>query len=214
MAVLQFVFTKIIALDVPDFAAFIYSGVLPWVWFSTSIQTGATALTDNRDLVRTPFFMRPLLPVVITCTNFLLYLFALPVLLALLLFEGLPLTGALVTLPAIWLVLGILTLAVTVLIAAIGILVRDVQHLLGVVLTFWFYLTPIFYDVADIPRDVARWFSFNPLVPVVEAHRNVTLHGRWPNWTDLALWTVIGLIVLAISLAIFRALEDVFIEEA
>lgn len=214
VVVLQFVFTKIIALGVPHFAAYIYSGLLPWVWFSAAVQTGATALTDNRDLVRTPFFTRPLLPVVIMCTNFLLYLFALPVLIALIVYEGLPLNSSLVVLPAIWLVLGVLTLAVTVFIAAIGVLVRDIQHLLGVLITFWFYLTPIFYDIKELPPDVMRWLALNPMVDIVAAHRDVTLYGRAPNWDDLAYWMLVGLVALGTSLLVFRSLEDAFIEEA
>jgi ABC-type polysaccharide/polyol phosphate export permease len=214
VAVLQFVFTRILPLSTPNFSVFLYSGLLPWVWFSSAVLTGATALTDNRDLVRTPFFARPLLPAVITCTNFLLYLFAFPVLLALILVNGLPLTRALVALPAIWIVQGILTLGFTVLIAAIGVLVRDVQHLMGVVMMFWFYLTPIFYDVRQLPPDQARWFSLNPMTAIVSAHRDVTLYGRFPDWRELAYWGLISSAILGVSLLIFRTLEDAFIEEA
>jgi lipopolysaccharide transport system permease protein len=214
VVVLQFVFTRILSLATPNFSAFIYSGLLPWVWFSAAVLTGATTLTDNRDLVRTPFFAKPLLPGVITCTNFLLYLFALPVLLALIVADGLPLTRALVALPAIWIVQAILTLGFTVLIAAIGVFIRDVQHLMGVVMVFWFYLTPIFYDAKQVPPDAARWFSLNPMTAIVSAHRNVTLYGRFPDWRELGYWGLISAGLLTVSLLVFRALEDAFIEEA
>jgi lipopolysaccharide transport system permease protein len=212
--ILEFVFSKVLTVGVPNFGAFIYSGLLPWVWFSTAVQSGSSTLSENRDLVRTPFFAKALLPGVVVCTNFLLYLFAFPVLLLLLVSDEVAVTGALVALPAIWLVQAILTLGVTVFIAAIGVLVRDVQHLMGVVLLFWFYLTPIFYSLEQVPPESARWFLMNPMAPIVTAHRDVTLFGRFPDWVQLGYWTLGGVAMLVTSLLIFRALEDAFIEEA
>ena|SRR5260221_609478 len=214
VVVLQLVFTRILTFGTPHFGAFMYSAMLPWVWFASSVQTSATTLADNRDLVRTPFFSKPMLPGAVTCTNFLLYLFALPVLFGLMLWEGIPLTRALASLPVIWIIQGVLVLGFTVFIAAIGILFRDVQHLMGVVLTFWFYLTPIFYDLKQVPPDLARWFSLNPMAAIVSAHRGVMLEGQVPNWGALGLWALIGPLILAASVAMFRQLEDVFIDKA
>lgn len=211
--VLQVVFTRILPFPIPHFAAFMYSALLPWVWFQSAVQTSATTLSDHRDLVRTPFFAKPMLPGAVTCTNFLLYLCALPVLFGLMLANGLPFTPALAALPVIWIVQAILTLGFTVFISAIGILVRDVQHLMGVVLMLWFYLTPIFYDQTQLPPELARWFSLNPMAAVVSAHRDVLLHGQVPNFPQLAMWGLIGVTFLAASLFMFRQLEDAFIDE-
>jgi ABC-type polysaccharide/polyol phosphate export permease len=129
-------------------------------------------------------------------------------------FDGVPITRALIALPAIWLVQGLLTFAVSVFIAAVSVLARDVQHLIGVVLLFWFYLTPIFYDLAQVPRELASWFSWNPLVPIVAAHRAVTLYGRFPDWIQLGYWALAAVAFVAVSLVVFRSLEDMFVEEA
>jgi ABC-type polysaccharide/polyol phosphate export permease len=212
--ILQLVFTKILTFSTPHFGAFLYSAMMPWVWFQSALQTSATTLADNRDLVRTPFFAKPMLPGAVTCTNFMLYLFALPVLFGLMLAEGLPFTRALAALPIIWTVQGILTLGFTVFIAAFGLLFRDVQHLMGVVMTFWFYLTPIFYDMKQVPADLARWMSLNPMAPIVSAHRGVILYGQVPNWGALGVWALVGIGILAGSLAMFRQLEDAFIDQA
>jgi len=214
VAILQFVFSRVLTVNVPNFGAFIYSGLLPWVWFSVAVQTGAATLMENRDLVRTPFFTKSLLPAVVTCTHFLLYLAALPVLLLLVAMTDQSLTTTLLVLPVIWAIQALLTLGFTLLVAAIGVLVRDVQHLIGVVLAFWFYLTPIFYDLGSMPDDVRQWLELNPMTAIVSAHRAVTLYGDYPDWSALAGCAAIGGVLLAASLAIFRALEDAFIEHA
>jgi homopolymeric O-antigen transport system permease protein len=214
VVVLQFLFTRVLNTGRPHFPVFLYCGILPWTWFQASAQAGASTLSDNRDLVRTPFFSKPLLPWTVTCTNFVFYLFSLPVLIALMLYDGLPLTGALVVLPVVWIVQWILTLGFALLMAAIGILVRDWQHLIAVILMFWFYLTPIFYDVAQVPPESARWFAYNPLTAIVTAHRAILIDGQPPDWAALGAVTVASAGLLGLSLLIFRALEDSFIDKA
>jgi lipopolysaccharide transport system permease protein len=214
VVILQFLFTKVVAIGVPHFAAFLYCGILPWTWFQASVQTGSTTLNDNRDLIRTPFFSKPLLPWTVTCTNFIFYLFSLPVFLGLMVYEGLPFTSALLVLPVVWFVQWTLTLGFTVLNAAIGILIRDWPHLLAVILMFWFYLTPIFYDIKQLPPDSARWFSFNPLTAIVAAHRAILIEGQQPDWAALGSVMAAGAVLLALSLFVFRTLEDSFIDKA
>jgi lipopolysaccharide transport system permease protein len=214
VVVLQFLFGRVLNVGPPHFAVFLYSGILPWTWFQASVQSGSTTLAENRDLVRTPFFSKPLLPWTVTCTNFVLYLFSLPVLLGLMIYDGLPITTALVLLPAVWLAQFLLTIALAVLMAAIGILIRDWQHLIAAILMLWFYLTPIFYDVDNVPADLRRWFQLNPLTPLVTAHRAILIEGHAPEWTPLALVGAFGAVLLGLSLTLFRSLEDSFIDKA
>ncbi len=213
VVILHILFTKIVPLNIPNYAAFIYSGLLPWTWFQATVQTGAATLLDNRDLVRTPFFPRAMLPAVVTGSNFMLYLLALPVLLLLILMEGIVEIPALLLLPVIWLVQAMFTLACTILVSALGVVIRDVQHLLGVGMLLWFYLTPVFYDLDRIAPDKAQLFLLNPMAVLIQAHRAVTLYSRAPAWPALALWAVLSSLLLAGSLVVFRTLEDAFVEE-
>lgn len=213
VAVMHLVFTRLVPLNIPHYAAFIFAGLLSWNWFQSSVITGSSTLLDNRDLVRKPFFPRALLPLTVTGTNFVLYLMALPVLILLLLFEGVPLSWTLLALPAIWVVQFIFTLACTVFFAAVSTIVRDVQHLLGVGMLLLFYLTPIFYDLERIDNPSAQLLLFNPLAVLIMAHRDVALHGQLPNWIALGLCGLFSAVLLALALYVFRSLEDAFVEE-
>jgi lipopolysaccharide transport system permease protein len=213
VAILHLLFTRVVPLGIPRYAAFVYAGLLPWTWFQSAVQTAAGTLVDHRDLVRRPFFPRPLLPVVVTVSHFLLYLLAFPVLVAVLLVEGVPPAPALALLPAVWFVQALFTLGCATLVAALGALVRDVQHLLGLLLLLWFYLTPIFYDLGRVGGPEARWLRLNPAAVLVEAHRAVTLEGRAPDWAALGLCALAGGVLLAVALAVFRALEHLVVEE-
>jgi lipopolysaccharide transport system permease protein len=207
--ILYILFSKVLPLNIPNYAAFIYSGLLPWTWFQASMFSSAATLNDNRDLVRKPFFPRLLLPGVVTAANFILYLLALPVMLVLVVWEGLTLTPVLFLLPLLWLLLGILTLGFTLIISALGVLIRDIQHLLGVVMLLWFYLTPIFYDVPD----QASWLYLNPLAILVKAHRDILLYGQAPQLPHLAILSLVSGFLFLGGLFLFRYLEDLFVEE-
>jgi lipopolysaccharide transport system permease protein len=210
--ILTLLFTQFLPLDIPHYPAFLYSALLPWTWFQAAVQSGATTLIDNRDLVRKPFFFRPLLPAVVAATNFLLYLLALPVLLGLLLVEGVPPAPAWLLLPVVWVVEGLFVLACTVLFAALGALIRDVQHLLGLGLLLWFYLTPIFYDLERLTALQAQWLWLNPMTTVVMAHRSIVLSGELDYAGPLLALGAASLAVLGLCLLIFRSLEDSFVE--
>lgn len=212
VAVLHILFTTMLPLNIPHYAAFVYSGLLPWTWFQAAVQMSATTLFDNRDLVRKPFFPSTLLPAVVTGTHFLLYLLALPVLLVLLLIEGIALTPMLLLLPVIWLVLALFALAWSLFIAAIGVLIRDVQHLLGVLMMLWFYLTPIFYDPSRLAPETQARLQLNPMTAIIQAHRAVTLQGQPPDWASLGICTLLGVAMFVLGVAVFRALNDTFAE--
>lgn len=214
VAVLEFLFTRVLRFGIPHFAVFLYAGILPWTWFQASLQSGSSSLADNRDLVRTPFFSKLLLPWTVTCTNFVFYLCSLPVLLVLMVYDGLPLTGVLLILPVVWMVQWLLIVGLTVLMAAIGILIRDWPHLIAVILMFGFYLTPIFYDIQQLPANMQYWFFFNPMTALVSAHRSIVLYAQPPDWIGLGFVAVAGAGILAISLLVFRTLEDSFIDRA
>jgi lipopolysaccharide transport system permease protein len=213
VAVLYLLFSRVLPLGIPNFPAFLYSGLLAWTWFQSSVFTAAAALNDNRDLVRKPFFPSELLPGVVVVTNFVLYLLALPVMFGLLLLDGLPLTPALLLLPLVWLALGLFTLACAVFAAALGVVIRDLQHILGVAMLLWFYLTPIFYDPQRIAPHLAGWLMLNPLAVLVQAHRSVLLYGRAPDLLPLGLVFLGSLALLLAGMALFRSLQDVFVEE-
>src|SRR4051794_11556974 len=66
--ILYFLFSRVLHASIPHFPIFLYSGILPWTWFQASVQSGSNTLSENRDLVRTPFFSKTLLPWTVTCT--------------------------------------------------------------------------------------------------------------------------------------------------
>jgi lipopolysaccharide transport system permease protein len=193
LAVLSFLFTRVLPLSIPNYGAFVLVGILAWTWFSGAVTSATVSVSDSPDLVRRPGFTVSLLPVVAISSHLIQMALALPVLaLAVVLSTGrLPLTAT--ALPVVVLVHGGLMLGPAWVLAALNVRFRDVSHLVGVLLFPLFYITPVFYDAGAVPEG-ARWaYRLNPLVHLVEAYRDSVLLGRWPSAAALAGVALVGL---------------------
>jgi lipopolysaccharide transport system permease protein len=206
VAVLTFLFTRVVPLDVEDYAAFAYSGIAIWQVASIALTGGAEAFTANRDLVRRPGFPTVVLPGVSIGGALSGYVLSLPVLLlAMALLDRLTFTA--VSLPVVVAAAALVLVGPALVVATLNVRYRDVRHLVGVALAVLFYLTPVFYEVDRIPERW-RWIAeVNPLALVVRLHRDVLYEGVWPDPLRLVTCAVVGVVGAVAGLAVFRRAE-------
>ena len=158
LLVFSFLFQRMFKLTVPNYPSFVFTGVLVWNWFQTSLILATGAITDNRELVRRPGFPITILPVITIATHLIHFLLALPVLLLFILFGDGGFTGAIVLLPVVILLQFLLTLSLGYLVATFHVTFRDTQHLLSVLLMLLFYLRRSFTTLTS-SRHVFRPFT-------------------------------------------------------
>lgn len=213
LVVYYFVFQLVFSLDIPNYAAFTFIGMLIWTWFQTSLVRGAGAITENRDLVRQPGFPTLALPITSVITNLVQLLLSLPVLLIFLLYSSLWLAPTILFFPILVAVQFIFTLALTYLVAAINVTFRDTQHILGILLNILFYLTPIFYSASIVPQQYLLLYSANPLVFLVDAYRSIFLDKSLPSLLPLILVLSLSSALLFVSYKVFQIASHRFAEE-
>jgi lipopolysaccharide transport system permease protein len=117
---------------------------------------------------------------------------------------------ALLVLPVILLLQGAFTLGLAWIVAAVNVFLRDVGQLLGMVLTFWLFLTPIFYPPSLVPRSLEWILLLNPMVWVVEAYRSVILRGTIPSSTSLLALTLCSFSAFVVGRRLFRRMQGAF----
>jgi lipopolysaccharide transport system permease protein len=213
MLVFTFLFHRVLPLDIPNYSVFVFSGLLAWTWFQTSITLAATAITGNRELLSQPGFPSAVLPVVTVTTNLTHFLLELPVLLIFLLLSGVPPTPAYA---ALLLVIGLQflwNLGLAYLIATWNVTFRDTQHLIALLLLLLFYLTPVFYDGTAVPEAYRALYRLNPMVHLVEAYRAILLRGEVPSLKVLVALTILSGALLWLGGRIFTRASDRFVEE-
>lgn len=213
LIVFAFVFQTVLPVNVPNYASFTFTGLLVWNWFQTSLFQATGVIIASRALIRQPGFPIAILPVVTTTTGLIHFLLALPVLLAFLSVAGIELKPVVLYLPILQAIQFVLTVSLAYLLAALNVTFRDTQHTLGVVLQLFFYVTPVFYDIKNVPPKYQLLYNLNPMVHIVTAYRSILIQGVSPNWQSLLILVAVLVVLLPLGLHFFRRQSDRFVEE-
>ena len=204
LVALIFTFGKVVPIAIDDYPAFVYVALLPWSWFGNCVSTAGLIFFSHRDLVRRPHFPPGILPIVNTMSHFTTLLFSLPLLLGILFWYGRGLTMATLLLPILFVVQATILTGITYLLATWNVFYRDVSQLANVVLSFLFFLTPIFYRPA-VDSDYALIFQVNPMSNLIACYRAVLFEGSFPPASPLIISVVSSIFSLALGYSIFRA---------
>jgi len=231
---LMLVFTVIFTVLSSDnsqrqYPVFILVGIIPWNFFSGAITSGTVSVLGNASLIKKVYFPRELLPVSSLLSNLVNFLFACAVLLAFLYAFDLGLTIYALWLPVILVAQLFFTVGLVFLFSAIAVFYRDILMILEVVMTAWFFVTPIIYpfeifgDTATVlgftfePARLMRWM--NPMASIIDGYRTVlwgNVGSNGPVSMDPIFFIrtlVTSLIVLVVGYAIFTRMEHLFGEK-
>jgi ABC-2 type transport system permease protein len=194
------------------YAIFLFVGLLPWTFFATSLQSGASAILANGPLVkkvRMPLQVLPAASVLSALANFLL---SLVVLLGVLAIFGPRHPEGLVWLPLLIAVQIAMNLGFAYLLSALAVFFRDVQHILGVLLLAWYFLTPVLFSVSvlDNRPDLLRLLYLNPMTAVIVSYQRALLDGVAPQWDALAYSVAFAVVVFVVGFWYFDRAKDDF----
>ena len=159
------------------------------------------------------FFPREVLPISTVISQLVNMLLSLVVVFAVLIIARKPLSiKALLVLPVIILVETILALGIVFLVSAISVFFQYLMQILGILMMLWQFLTPVMYEVQDIPEHMRVYFGLNPMTPIVEAYRDVLYYGKVPQLSNMMSGLILGLALLLIGWIVFGCLEKKFSE--
>lgn len=211
--VFYFLFCLVFSVKIPRFSLFTFCGILAWTWFQSSIIHGVGVIVGSRELLRQPGFPAAILPVLAVGANLVNFLISLVVLMIVLVLSGTPLKAGIYALPFVVAVQFVLTLSLTYFLAACNVIFRDMQHIVGVLLQLYFFMTPVFYDVASIPERYRTLYMLNPMARILGAYRTSLMEGRAPEWLPLLIIGVLCAVFVGLSLKFFRKTSYRFVEE-
>jgi lipopolysaccharide transport system permease protein len=212
MLIMTFVFSTIIRIETPGapFALFLFVGLLPWNFFSSSLSAGTDSVVGASSLVTKVYFPREILPASAIFTKVVDLLFASLILVALMAYYGHAPTETIVWVPLLFVAQFLFTLGLTLPLAALNLFFHDVRYLVGVALTLWFYLTPIIYPVDIVPAKYQFLFDINPMSLFINAYRRVILQDQSPDMDKFLLGLGIALCTCLIGYYLFKKMEPGF----
>ena len=212
------IFSKIMRTRLPEvegqFAYSIYlcAGILVWGLFSEIVTRGQNVFLDNANLIKKLKFPRLCLPVIVVLGAALNFAILLVVFLGFLLIIGqfpgwrfwtlLPLLG----------VQMLLAIGLGIVLAVFNVFFRDVGQFSSIVLSFWFWCTPIVYPANILPESIARLMVFNPMATLVDLQQRLFLGGEM-DLIRLMPVLALALVLCALGGALFRRHSGDMVDE-
>jgi lipopolysaccharide transport system permease protein len=201
-------------INAPDtnlsFALQVYAGMIVFNFFAEVMGRAPRLVLDQPNLVKKVVFPVEVLSWVAVLAAGFHFLVNLAVLLAAILLTSGSLPIALIALPLVVITFIPLLLGFAWFLASLGVFLRDIGQLIGMIMTALMFLSPIFYPAQAIPEKWRPLLTANPLTVPIEQFRGIVLEGLWPNWQTLSLYLLFGSIVCWMGAQWFRVTRKGF----
>ncbi|MCD8188268.1 MAG: ABC transporter permease [Ruminococcus sp.] len=214
LVVYTIVFSFILPTNIDKYYLYLFVGLIPWIFFSSSITGGSSSIVAQKDLVKKIYFPRQVIPISYVTSCFVNMLLCFVVIFIVIIISGIGVNPvALLCLPIIMIVEYILALGMALFASAITVYFRDLEHILGILTMAWMYMTPIMYDKSIVPEELLPVFNLNPMTHVIECYRAVLYYKKVPELESLLSSLELGILFLVLGHFVFLKLQKHFAEE-
>lgn len=193
-----------------NYTAYLFCGFLPWMLFQETVTRSVNSMLENANLLTKTVFPSEVVPVSIFLSSLISHILAL---LMVLLFVGIWAGGVsamALLLPLYMVPLGMFAIGVGWMVSSLQVYLRDTAQVLAVLMTLWFWMTPIFISEQQVPPGFRFLIRFNPLAYVVRAYRERLLSYQPPSAKELFVLFAYALTVFVIGGMFFRHLKRGF----
>jgi lipopolysaccharide transport system permease protein/teichoic acid transport system permease protein len=191
------------------FFLWLVAGILPWFYFSEAFSSASSSVVEHANLIKKISFNSLVLPAVKIINSLFIHLFFVGLLLILLVLYGYNISLQWISLAYYIFCLILLVTGISLITSALNPFIRDVGQIVGVLVQFGFWLTPIFWNLNTIPERFQKLFEYNPVYYIVAGYRDLLLDNI-PFWHEpkKAIAFMFFVFVLnLIGLAVFRRLR-------
>ena len=218
LLVYTFVFRYVLPARQPNldpYALFLFCGILPWTWFSSSVLESSNVLISGGNLIKKVLFPAEVLPIVNVLANMVHFFLGLPILVGFLIYYSAPLQiSELVWFPVVVVVQLVLTLGIALIVSALTVHFRDLKDILSNLVTFWFFATPIIYSMQDAPPIGKAFLDMNPFTHLAVSYQEILFYpGNFGHWKWLVALGAASVLLFLAGYYLFNRLRDTFAEE-
>jgi lipopolysaccharide transport system permease protein len=193
-----------------NYSIFLFCGFLPWLLFQETVTRSASSLVEHANLITKTVFPSEIIALSIFLSALINHLLALSMLLVVVGFWVDGISPMAWLLPVYMLPLGMFAVGIGWIVSSLQVYVRDTAQVLSVVMTLWFWVTPIFISEQEVPEKVRFIIHWNPLAYVVRAYRDRLLSYRMPSLEEFAILALYAATFFFIGGLFFRHLKRGF----
>lgn len=213
LAVYAFIFPMILKNEQDNYIMFLFVALIPWTFFTTAVNQGTDVVVQNGNIVKKVYFPRTILPISVVTSAAINFMISTIIVIIFAIFTGLGISKYILFYPIILLIQYLVTLGIVLMLSSITVYLRDLQHIIGVVIQVLFYATPIVYAPSSIPQQFSFILTLNPMSHVINAYRDIFYYQQMPNLQSLLIVLLVGVVLCVLGYMIFTKLEKRFAEE-
>ena len=193
------------------YPVFCYAGLLPWLFFSQSVQRATVSMVAERNLLTKVYFPRLIVPVSSTLAPLVDLVIASSLLAAMMAWYGvIPTPRALILVPLCMAWAWLVAIGVGTLLSALNVYFRDVGQMIPFLIQVWMYASPVVYPTSLIP-ELLRWVhALNPMVGVIDGLRFALFPGAADPGAPMLVSLIVSFALAAIGIACFTRMERSF----
>ena len=213
LGVYTIVFSIIMRAGIEKYYLFLFVALIPWMFMSTSVQGGATCILAQKDMVTKIHFPRQVLPIAHVTSCFVNMLLCFIVVFLVCALDGRLNLLLIPYLIPVMLTEYLLALGICFIVSGATVYLRDLEHIMGIFVMLWQFLTPVMYSVDSVPAELKQIFMLNPMTSIIVSYRDVLYYCRAPQLHNLLLSVAFALVFLVVGWFLFNHLQKRFAEE-
>jgi lipopolysaccharide transport system permease protein len=194
------------------YPVFTYAGLLPWIFFTRALTEGTGSLVRNMSLMTRVYFPRMIIPVSAVLACLIDFCMSLIVVIGMVLYFGLVPSWPILLLPVFLCLSVMLAAVISLLFAGLQVRFRDTKIIVGFVLQFWLYASPVAYSPELVPANLLPYYQLNPMYWVVVGFRFCLLGTEFAPSPSMYLSMALICLIAAIGGAVFHHTEKTAID--
>lgn len=211
LLVYSFVFSIIFRFPTNNipYAIFLFVGLLPWIYFQTSLSSSALVLVDNANLLKKVNFPREVLPYSVICAKSVDLFFSSLLLVFFFIYYNSSISLSIFYIIPFFILQAVLMSGLSLLLSAANLFYRDIQYVTNLMLLMWMYLTPVVYPITLVPKDYLWLYKLNPMVGIIEGYKAAVFDSPLDIPATI-MSAVISISLFLLGFFVFKRSEKVF----
>lgn len=207
MSVTAVVFASLFKADLKTFAVFLFAGMIPWNFFSSTVTQATTSFINNESLIKKIYLPRLLFPLSVAIGILIDSLLSFLALFIIMLVIGAPFSMSLLFIPIAYVLLFFFSFGIAIVFSIATVFFRDLQYVIGIAMQALFFLTPVLYKSEALAGKVAWLIKINPVATYIELFRAPLYTASLPSFSVIIHGVFLALVSMVFGMIIFMKQE-------
>jgi lipopolysaccharide transport system permease protein len=195
------------------YGIYLCAGILAWGFFAEVIGRAQSVFLEHANLIKKLSFPRICLPIIVVLNAGLNFAIIFALFLGFLLVtQNFPGWVVVAVIPVLAIQI-LFSIGLGILLGVLNVFFRDVGQFTGILLQFWFWLTPIVYPASILPDSIRPVIEVNPMFPLITSYQGIFVQGTWPDWPSLVPTSLLAMALCLFALRLFRKRSGEMVDE-